>query len=90
MPRDYKIEFSIHAGLRSGSTRQIPEDMIEKTVREGRVCDLDSIGRHGGKILEFSKAFVLRNERGAPRSKRVVAICEVKDKVCRVITVYNE
>jgi hypothetical protein len=90
MPRDYKIEHSIHAGLRGGSTRQIPEEMIEKTIREGSVYDHKSIGKRGGIILEFAKTFVLRNERGAPRSKRVVAICEVKDKLCRVITVYNE
>jgi len=89
IPRDYQIFHTIHAQMRGASTRAIPKDMVEDTIRTGRALSTEEIGRHGGDIFEFSKIHYI-TEGKARTQKRVVAICEISGDDCRVITVFNE
>lgn len=89
VPRDYRIFCTIHADMRSFSTRYIPLGMIEDTIRTGRARPTMEIGRRGGDVFEFSKTHYVAEGSGR-RQKRVVAICEIVGEECRVITVFNE
>lgn len=89
IPRAYEILRTIHAEKRAFSPRAISTDMIDDTIRTGRAIATGEIGRRGGDVFEFSKAFVLQ-EGTNRRTKTVVAVCEIVGRVCRVVTVFNE
>ena len=89
VPRDYEIQFSIHAESRAYGERAIPLDMAIDTIRTGRALATEEIGKHGGDVFEFSKTHIVVEGRSR-HLKRVVAICEIMNNLCQVVTLFNE
>jgi hypothetical protein len=76
-----------HSMVMCKRVRRISVEHLRETITNGREEPTDEQGRMGGLISRFHKNFVIRDGHG-PTTKSLVAVCEVVDNKCILITAY--